>query len=225
MKKLFGKLAALIFIFVIGVIGFGWEWLNDLPIPLQVLFVVLILAVIFVPALRRQTARPVQDKNSRDIDMDDLFATFFGSGAIESGDCSQWVWISKNEAALGCVKTLNYKIRKHCEKCSGTDVGVGGSATSCPKCNGKGRKATQTKTAFGEFHSTKHCKKCDGRGKIIKGSCEKCNGYGGYEAQEQQYITIPANISENNISIQGKGHYIDANTRGNLIVTVLILDG
>ena len=228
MKKLFGKLAALILIFVIGVIiAIGWGWLNDQSPPLQVLIIVLLFAASFMAIFskRGQSTKHMQHEGFRDTETDDLFGAFFGSAIVENGDSLKSVMISKNKAAHGCVKTLDYKIRKYCEKCSGTGVGAGGSTGPCPKCNGEGGKTTKMKTMFGDFHSAKHCKKCDGRGKIIERPCEQCDGYGGYEAKEQQFITIPANISETSISIQGKGHYIDANTRGNLVVTVIIADG
>ena len=154
----------------------------------------------------------------------DIFVAFLGTGDNANGDCLQTITISTKEAVLGCEKILPYKVRKHCEKCDGTGIGTGGTACLCLKCNGEGQKTTQKKTIFGLYSSTKHCKKCSGIGKIITEPCDRCGGYGTYETQEQQCITIPANISENSISIKGKGHYVSANARSNLVVTVLVVD-
>jgi len=151
-------------------------------------------------------------------DFQDIFESFFNVGNKE--DCHQEVKISRSEALQGCVKSLRYKIRKYCDDCSGTGVGDGGSSTPCAACNGKGSISVQRKTILGVITSVTPCKTCNGMGVIIKEPCGRCKGKGFWEALEQHDISIPANCSKQSIEVSGKGHYIDKDNRGKLIVNL-----
>lgn len=150
------------------------------------------------------------------VDMNTILSSFF-SGDQNKKDCSLLLDISKAEDVHGCVKQLSYYFRVYCVDCSGSGVGVYGSKIECPKCSGKGQIITHKKTKFGDCTTVRPCKKCNGRGIIIQAPCLSCSGLGFSDMQEQLTVTIPPNLA-GEIIVHGKGHYVDANMRGNLVV-------
>ena len=152
-----------------------------------------------------------------DIDLGDLFGSFFGGGFGGGGSSRRngpqkgetirtGVAISFEEAAFGCEKEVTVSRTEQCDVCHGTGCAPGTTAEVCPDCHGSGTVRIQRGGGGFSFATTTTCPKCRGAGKIIHQPCKTCNGAGSVRRQNKLAVTIPAGIDNGQaVSLRGQG--------------------
>ena len=152
-----------------------------------------------------------------DIDLGDLFGSFFGGGfggstssrrnAPQKGETVRaGVTISFEEAAFGCEKEVTVSRTEQCDVCKGSGCAPGTTAEICPDCHGSGTVRIQRGGGGFAFSTTTTCPKCRGTGKIIHQPCKTCNGAGSVRRQKKLMVTIPAGIDDGQaVSLRGQG--------------------
>ncbi|MBR2715897.1 MAG: molecular chaperone DnaJ [Ruminococcus sp.] len=156
----------------------------------------------------------------QDIDFSDIFSSVFGGFGGFSGrrssnpnaprrgtDVETTVYISFEEAAMGCKKTVEYQAVSQCSECNGTGAHKGTQAKTCPTCSGRGQVTINQRTPFGVVQTSRACDTCKGQGKIIEKPCRECNGAGRVRRKKSVEITIPAGISDEQVlNVSGRGN-------------------
>ena len=132
--------------------------------------------------------------------------------------------ISLKDAALGTKKEIVYDRLAPCADCDGTGIGEGGSEVACTECGGSGRVVTVQRTFLGDMQSASTCPVCDGTGKKIEGKCEECDGQGRVPDRQKVSIDIPAGIKDGQqLRVGGLGEAgVQGAPAGDLIVTIRI---
>lgn len=169
-----------------------------------------------------------------DIDLGDIFSSFFGGGFGGGGrnpnapqrgrDLQSSVSLTFEEAAKGCKKTIEVMRVMDCSDCGGSGAAKGSSPTTCPECQGRGVINIQQRSPFGVMTTQRTCTRCAGTGKIITNPCQKCNGKGKVRARKKVDINIPAGIDNNQVvSVRGFGNDgVNGGPAGDLKVVVNI---
>ena len=152
-----------------------------------------------------------------DIDLGDLFGSFFGGGfgggggsrrnAPQKGETVRaGVTITFEEAAFGCEKEVTVSRTEQCDVCKGTGCAPGTTAEICPDCHGSGTVRIQRGGGGFSFSTTTSCPKCRGTGKIIHQPCKTCGGGGTVRKHKKLAVTIPAGIDHGQaVSLPGQG--------------------
>ena len=152
-----------------------------------------------------------------DIDLGDLFGSFFGGGFGGGGGSRHnapqkretvraGVTITFEEAAFGCEKEVTVSRTEQCDVCKGTGCAPGTTAEICPDCHGSGTVRIQRGGGGFSFSTTTSCPKCRGTGKIIHQPCKTCGGGGTVRKQKKLAVTIPAGIDDGQaVSLRGQG--------------------
>lgn len=154
-----------------------------------------------------------------DIDLGDIFSSFFGGGSGFGGfggrnpnapqkgrDIQISVSLTFEEAAKGCKKAIEVPRIEDCSECGGTGAAKGTSPKTCPECGGRGVVNVQSRTAFGVMNTQRTCSACGGRGKTIETPCHKCGGKGKVRRKNKIEVNIPAGIDNGQIvSMRGYG--------------------
>lgn len=150
-----------------------------------------------------------------DIDLGDIFSSFFGGGGRRSdpnaprrgSDATATVVISFEESAKGCKKQVPVTVVERCADCAGTGAAKGTAPKICPVCNGTGQERRQQRTPFGVIQTQVVCSRCRGRGQTIETPCHTCGGTGHVRKSVQVGINIPAGIDDGQVlSIRGRGN-------------------
>lgn len=150
-----------------------------------------------------------------DIDLGDIFSSFFGGGGRRSdpnaprrgSDATATVVISFEESAKGCKKQVPVTVIERCPDCGGSGAAKGTAPKICPVCNGTGQERRQQRTPFGVIQTQVVCSRCRGRGKTIETPCKGCGGTGHIRKSVQVGINIPAGIDDGQVlSIRGRGN-------------------
>ena len=170
-----------------------------------------------------------------DIDLGDIFSSFFGGGGggfggrnpnapRQGNDIQSAVTITFEEAAKGCKKTIDISRVEDCSQCHGTGAAPGSSPKTCPDCQGRGVINVQQRTAFGVMQTQRTCSRCGGKGTIIDKPCTKCGGKGKVRKKTKVDINIPAGIDNRQIlNVRGYGDSgINGGPAGDLLITVLV---
>ncbi len=179
--------------------------------------------------------------NMDDIDLGDIFGSFFGGGGFSDffgggfrsgrsnpnaprrGKHVQIVTnISFEDSVKGTTKNIELKMKEVCHTCNGSGCKPGTHPETCDQCGGKGQVVFTQDTMFGRVQNVQTCPKCNGTGKIIKEKCSTCNG-SGYEFKPTKIeINIPAGIDDGQtIVLEGKGEPgVNGGPRGDLHVHV-----
>lgn len=173
-----------------------------------------------------------------DVDLGDLFGSFFGGGfggfggggsarrnGPQQGESLRAsVTITFEEAAFGCEKEINLTRTEPCDECHGTGCAPGTTAEVCPDCRGSGTVRVQQRMGGMAFSSTATCSKCRGTGKIIHQPCKSCGGAGSVRTQKRIAVTIPAGIDDGQaVSLRGQGNAgKNGGPNGDLVVGVRI---
>lgn len=180
--------------------------------------------------------------NMDDIDLSDIFGSFFGGGfsdffgggfsgsarnsnAPRQGKHVRIVTnISFEDSVKGCKKTIELKVKEVCKTCNGTGAKPGTSPETCDKCGGRGQVVYSQDTIFGKVQNVQTCPKCHGTGKIIKEKCHTCHGSGYEDIKKKIEIDIPAGIDDGQtIVISGNGEPgVNGGPRGDLYVLVQV---
>ncbi len=171
-----------------------------------------------------------------DVDLGDLFGSFFGGGfggssrqsranAPRQGESiRRSVVLSFEEAAFGCEKEITIDRVETCTECGGTGAEKGTSPETCPTCHGTGTVQQTQRTPFGAFSTSAPCSNCRGTGKIIKKPCKKCRGTGTERRSRTLKVTIPAGIDDGqSVALRGQGGAgANGGPAGDVIVTISI---
>lgn len=162
-----------------------------------------------------------------DIDLGDIFSSFFGGGGGFGGfgggqrnpnaprkgnDIQAQVVISFEEAAKGCKKVVEVSKVEDCSNCHGSGANPGTNVSSCSKCHGSGYVTVTQNTFLGSMNTTRPCPDCNGTGKHIDSPCTKCGGRGKVRVKTKVDINIPAGIDNNQI-VNARG-FGDAGVNG-----------
>lgn len=144
--------------------------------------------------------------NMGDIDLSDIFSSFFGSGfgfngyeddlnAPQRGDDLRYdLELDFAEACFGVDKEIKIRHLEPCETCDGTGIEKGAKDTVCPVCKGTGRVQKSTRTILGSFTSVTTCTNCHGTGKNPSCYCKDCKGAGSKQKEKKLTIKIPHGI-------------------------------
>ena len=170
-----------------------------------------------------------------DFDLGDLFGSFFGGFGGGGGrsnpnaprrgsDIQTNIYISFEEAAKGCKKTVEFQKIEVCDECSGSGAAKGSSPQTCPDCNGRGQINVQQRTPFGTISTSKPCQRCGGKGTFNPNPCTRCKGAGRIRRTVKQEITIPAGIDDGQIfTVRNQGNAgANGGPAGDLRVGVIV---
>ena len=117
------------------------------------------------------------------------------------------IYISFEEAAKGCKKTVSYDCVSSCDECHGTGAKPGTQPKTCSVCGGSGRVTISQRSPFGVVQTQRACDACHGKGKIIDSPCPKCGGSGRKRRTKTVDITVPAGIKDQQIlNVGGRGN-------------------
>ena len=153
----------------------------------------------------------------QDIDFGDMFSSFFGgfggrrsanpNAPRRGSDIETQLYISFEEAAKGCKKTVQYQAVSTCKDCNGTGAQKGTSPKTCSACGGRGQVTINQRTPFGVVQTSRPCDACRGRGKIIETPCRTCNGRGQVRRKKTVEVNIPAGINDDQVlNVAGHGN-------------------
>ena len=173
--------------------------------------------------------------NMEDIDLSDIFSSFFGGGFGFSdgyssnpnrprrGDDLRYdLEIEFLEACFGIEKEIKIRHQELCNDCGGTGLDKNAKDTVCPTCHGQGRVQKSTRTMLGAFTSVTTCPNCRGTGKNPAAFCKTCNGTGSVEKIKNLKIKIPQGIehgSKMRVAHEGNAGYNGGNP-GDLYVVI-----
>ena len=170
-----------------------------------------------------------------DFDLGDLFGSFFGGFGGGGGrsnpnaprrgsDIQTNIYISFEEAAKGCKKTVEFQKIEVCDECSGSGAAKGSSPQTCPDCNGRGQINVQQRTPFGTISTSKPCQRCGGKGTFNPNPCSRCKGAGRIRRTVKQEINIPAGIDDGQIfTVRNQGNAgANGGPAGDLRVGVIV---
>lgn len=170
-----------------------------------------------------------------DFDLGDLFGSFFGGFGGGGGrsnpnaprrgsDIQTNIYITFEEAAKGCKKTVEFQRIELCDECSGSGAAKGSSPQTCPDCNGRGQINVQQRTPFGTISTSKPCQRCGGKGTFNPNPCTRCKGAGRIRRTVKQEITIPAGIDDGQIfTVRNEGNRgVNGGPAGDLRVGVVV---
>ena len=173
--------------------------------------------------------------NMGDIDLGDLFGSFFGGGfggaqranpnAPRRGENLRTaVTISFEEAAFGCEKEITVTRSEPCQTCHGNGCAPGTTAEVCPDCHGTGSIRIQRGGGAFTFATSAPCTRCQGTGRIIHTPCPDCHGEGAVRKQRKLTVTIPAGIDNGQaISLRGQGGAgVNGGPAGDLLISVTV---
>lgn len=175
-----------------------------------------------------------------DIDLGDIFNSFFGGGFGGSGfgggsarrsapqkgqTLRASVRLTFEEAAFGCDKEIDISRIESCPDCRGSGCAGGAQPETCPNCRGMGSVQVQQRTPFGVMSTSQTCGHCGGTGKIIKNPCPTCKGKGAVRRNKKITVKIPQGIDDGQaISIPNQGHAgRNGGPNGDLLVAVELI--
>lgn len=131
------------------------------------------------------------------------------------------VKLTLEEIAHGVEKKIKVNKYVKCSSCSGTGAHHGSSYSICANCNGTGKITRITHTFLGPMQTTSTCPYCDGEGRRINQKCTTCGGDGIVKGEEVLTINIPAGVAEGmQLSVSGKGN---AGPRGGINGDLIII--
>jgi molecular chaperone DnaJ len=151
----------------------------------------------------------------QDVDLGDVFGSFFGGGQRRSrqpsgpqrgADTQMRLRIDFMDAINGKKLTIPIQYDESCLTCAGSGARSSGDLETCRQCNGSGRQRVRQRTILGMMETEAVCDNCQGRGKKIKATCATCQGKGYNRTKTDIEVNIPAGINTGQqIRISGKG--------------------
>lgn len=113
-----------------------------------------------------------------DIDLDDLFGSFFGggfgggrqrrNGPQRGANLKYRMNLDFMEAAFGLEREISIKKEDLCDSCHGTGTRDGSAPDQCSTCHGTGQVNQRQQTMFGAVMTSRPCPTCGGKGTIVK---------------------------------------------------------
>lgn len=141
-------------------------------------------------------------------DIGDIFSTFFGRGPggspqpARGRDLETEVRLSFEQAMEGAQVSVTVPKAATCRVCGGTGARPGTSATTCPRCRGRGIDSESQ----GLFSISQPCPRCGGQGQVIEDPCKSCGGSGLTPQRKRYRVHVPAGVRDGTrIRLQGKG--------------------
>ncbi len=115
--------------------------------------------------------------------------------------------ISFLDSINGLTKTIKINVDEQCPECLGSGARSKDDIKTCSNCRGTGR-VTKISNMFGmQMQSQTTCPDCNGSGKKIEKKCSVCRGAGYVSKTIEVELNIPAGIqSGQQLRIQGKGN-------------------
>jgi molecular chaperone DnaJ len=168
--------------------------------------------------------------NFEDIDLGDIFSSFFGGkrkskgnrNAVAGNDINIDLNINFEDPANNIEKEIELYKKIQCDKCHGQGNEPGTKINTCQTCHGSGQVTQARQTMFGMFQQATVCPACNGQGQTFEQNCSKCKGKGQVQGYEKISINIPAGIKDGQtMELGGKGEEGQKNgPAGNLYVTI-----
>jgi molecular chaperone DnaJ len=140
-----------------------------------------------------------------DIDLEDLFGSFFGgfgggsrkrSGPQRGANLKYRMNLDFMEAAFGIERQITINKEDHCDTCHGTGSRDSTTPEKCSTCQGTGQVSQRQQTMFGAVMTSRPCTTCGGKGTIIKDPCPACNGRGRKQKSKTLNVRVPAGIND-----------------------------
>ena len=151
----------------------------------------------------------------QDVDLGDVFGSFFGGGQRRSrqpsgpqrgADTQMRLRIDFMDAINGKKLTIPIQYDESCLTCAGSGARSSSDLETCRQCNGSGRQRVRQRTILGMMETEAVCDNCQGRGKKIKATCATCQGKCYNRTKTDIEVNIPAGINTGQqIRISGKG--------------------
>lgn len=169
-----------------------------------------------------------------DIDLGDIFGSFFGGGARrgsannnsprQGADRYIQLNIDFMDSIFGKKVTIPFTYDEVCSTCNGSGAKSASDFITCPTCNGRGRVVTEQRTILGIMRNEQVCSHCKGKGKIVKEKCPTCNGNGYNKKKTDLEINVPAGISSGQqLRVAGKGERgINGGPNGDLYIEIQV---
>lgn len=169
----------------------------------------------------------------QDVDMGDIFGSFFGGGQRRSrqpsgpqrgADTQMRLRIDFMDAINGKKLVIPIQYDESCVTCAGTGARSSSDLETCRQCGGSGKQRVRQRTILGMMETETICDNCQGRGKKIKHECQTCGGKGYNRVKTDIEVNIPAGINTGQqIRIAGKGERGDlGGPNGDLYLEIAI---
>ncbi len=163
-----------------------------------------------------------------DLDLGDIFSTFFGGGAptrtrreTRARDIEVAISIDFKDAVFGTTQKLTLKLKDVCDRCKGSRAEPGAKLEACQTCGGSGRVVRTQNTILGSIQQTAVCARCDGRGEVPEKICARCQGAGTIDTTRTINLKIPAGIADGaTVRLTGQGEAVTGGHKGDLYVVV-----
>lgn len=127
-------------------------------------------------------------------------------------DIEYEIVIGFKEAIFGAEKEIVLNKKTICARCVGNGVEPGSKISTCGTCNGSGQIIKMQRTILGTIQTSSTCPDCDGEGKKVEKKCSQCKGAGVTKENKRLKFKIPAGINEGEtIRLSGEG---EAGIRG-----------
>ncbi|MDD2374797.1 MAG: molecular chaperone DnaJ [Eubacteriales bacterium] len=151
-----------------------------------------------------------------DIDLDDLFGSFFGggfggsrqrrTGPQRGANLKYRMNLDFMEAAFGVEREIKINKEDLCDVCHGNGTRDGSKPDQCPTCHGTGQVQQRQQTMFGAVMTSRPCPTCGGKGTTVKDPCPSCGGNGRVQKSKTLSIKVPAGINEGEmLTARGEG--------------------
>jgi molecular chaperone DnaJ len=166
----------------------------------------------------------------QEVDLGDIFDSFFGSGGGGAGtggrtrggrtrtgpvigdDLRFDLEVDFQTAVFGGEEKVRIRHLETCDTCTGDGVKPGSKVSTCSSCNGSGVTVQVTRTPLGAFQTQQTCPTCRGTGQRVEEYCGTCGGQGLNQKTKQIKVTIPAGVEDGNkLRVRGEG---DAGPKG-----------
>lgn len=150
------------------------------------------------------------------IDLEDLFGSFFGGGFGGGGrqkggpqrgaNLKYRMNLDFMEAAFGVERTININKEDVCDTCKGNGTRDGSTPDKCQTCQGTGQVNQRQQTMFGAVMTQRPCTVCGGRGTTVKDPCPDCHGQGRRAKAKTLQVKVPAGINDGEmLTLRGEG--------------------
>lgn len=126
------------------------------------------------------------------------------------------------EACFGVKKAINVNRFEECSNCHGSGAETPNDVSTCSRCRGTGRVFVEQATILGRIRTETTCPDCNGKGKKITKTCHECNGAGRTKKAKTINVNILAGINdEQSIRLSGEGEAgTNGGGKGDLIIKV-----
>lgn len=142
----------------------------------------------------------------------------------EGRDMGVGLRLTLEEAASGAKKEIVYDRLAPCPDCGGSGFGEDGREVVCPDCDGQGRVVSVQQTFLGNMQTATTCPACNGSGKKIENPCSECEGQGRVPDRQRVTVEVPVGIRDSQqLRLSGFGEAgANGAASGDLIVTCRI---